>query len=169
MADTTHPPGEPDPALRDALRLLSMRASTRQELQQALARKQHPSAAITAALERVQSLGYLDDARYARARAESLLGEGKMGPQAVTQHLRARGIPADVVRSALEDAERALDFDAEATARALLERRGLSAPGRTLTDKEKAKAARVLAARGFSAAVAERLLGTALDSPPEGD
>ena len=117
----------------------------------------------------MQALGYLDDARYARARAEALLGEGKMGPQAVTQHLRARGIDPEVVRSALQDAERALDFDAVATARALLERRGLLAPGRALTDKEKGKAARVLAARGFSAAVAERLLGTALDSPPEGD
>jgi regulatory protein len=169
MADTTHQPPEPDPALRDALRLLSMRARTRQELQQALARKQHPPAAIASALERVQALGYLDDARYARARAESLLGEGKMGPQGVAQRLRARGIPAEVVRSALQDAERALDFDPVATARALLERRGLFTPGRTLTDKEKAKAARILAARGFSAAVAERLLGTALDSPPEGD
>lgn len=169
MGDTTNHPGEPDPALRHALRLLSMRARTRQELQQALARKQHPPAAIAAALERVQSLGYLDDARYARARAESLLGEGKMGPQGVMQHLRARGIPAEVARSALEDAERALDFDADAVARALLERRGLSAPGRILSEKEKGRAARVLAARGFSAAVAERLLGAALDSPSEGD
>lgn len=171
MADTPKaaPKGEADPALRDALRLLSMRARTRQELQQALSRKQHPGAAITAALERVQALGYLDDARYARARAEGLLREGKMGPQGVMQHLRARGIPDEVARSALEDAERALDFDADATARALLERRGLYAPGRTLTEKEKGKAARVLLARGFSAAVAERLLGDALDSPPEGD
>ncbi|HVE84317.1 MAG TPA: regulatory protein RecX [Myxococcales bacterium] len=170
MADTSKD-ADPDPALRHALRLLSMRARTRQELQQALARKEHPAAAIAAALERVQALGYLDDARYARARAESLLREGKMGPQGVTQHLRARGIPAEVVRSALEDAQRALDFDPDAAARALLERRGLYAPGRTLTDKEKGKAARVLAARGFSAAVAERLLGAgaALDSPPEGD
>ena len=84
-----------------------MRARTRQELHQALSRKQHPPASIASALERVQALGYLDDARYARARAEALLGEGKMGPQAVTQHLRARGIPAEVVRSALQDAERA--------------------------------------------------------------
>jgi len=168
MADTPRDPGAPDPALKDALRLLSMRARTRQELQQALTRKQHPPAAISAALERVQALGYLNDARYARLRAESLLREGKMGPQAVTQHLRARGIPEDVVRSALQDAERELDFDADATARALLERRGLS-PARTLSEKEKGKAARVLAARGFSAAVAERLLGAALDSPPEGD
>lgn len=168
MGDTTHP-AEPEPAFRDALRLLSMRARTRQELQQALARKQHPPPAIAAALEKVQALGYLDDARYARARAESMLRDGKMGPQAVTQHLRARGIPAEVARSALQDAERALDFDADAAARALLERRGLYAPGRTLSEKEKGKAARVLLARGFSAAVAERLLGEALDSPPEGD
>src|SRR5690349_23468348 len=103
MADTskTALQGSTDPALRDALRLLSMRARTRQELQQALARKQHPPAAVAAALERVQELGYLDDARYARARAESLLREGKMGPQGVTHHLRARGIPEGLARSAL--------------------------------------------------------------------
>jgi regulatory protein len=145
-----------------------MRARTRRRLQQALARKQHPPAAIAAALSDPVP-GLPDDARYARARAESLLREGKMGPQAVTQHLRARGIPAEVARSALEDAERELDYDADAAARALLERRGLYAPGRALTDKEKGKAVRALAARGFSAAVAERLLGAALDSPPEGD
>jgi len=163
------PREETEPALRDALRLLSMRARTRRELQQALQRKGHPGAAVTAALERVQALGYLDDARYARARAESLLRDGKLGPQGVGQHLRARGIPDEVVRSALEGAERALDFDACATARALLERRGLLPPGRSLTDRERGKAARTLLSRGFSAAVVERLLGAALDSPPEGD
>jgi regulatory protein len=161
---------QPDAALKDALRLLSMRARTRQELSQALTRKGHPLPAISAALERVAALGYLDDARYARARATAMLREGKMGPAGVAQHLRARGIPAEVARSALDDAIRELEFDAEATARALLERRGLH--GRPLTDRERGRAARVLAARGFSAAVAERLLGEAagsLDPVPEDD
>jgi regulatory protein len=145
-----------------------MRARTRQELSQALGRKGHPPPAIAAALEKVAGLGYLDDARYARARATSMLREGKMGPSGVEQHLRGRGIAAEVARVALDEAMRELGFDAEATARALLERRGLL--GRTLTDRERARAARVLAARGFSAAVAERLLGAAsLDPVPEGD
>lgn len=140
-----------------ALRLLRHRGRSRHELRMALARRGFPEGELAQVLLRLGELGYLDDARFARQRAATLLRDGKLGPAAVLQRLVAHGLPEPEAKAALEEARQEAGFDPLAAARALLERRDLW--GRVLTEAERARAARMLAGRGFSEDVVERLLG----------
>ena len=152
-------------AMDAALRLLSIRARSRRELKLALARKGFAESQQDSVLSRLTELSYIDDARFARDRASALLRNGKLGPRAVLQRLCAHGLTEDDAKQALAEAERALGLDPLATARSLLERRGLS--GRPLPAKEQAKAARLLRARGFADGTIEQLLGAELDLGPQ--
>jgi regulatory protein len=57
---------------------------------------------IEALLDKLEGLGYLDDARYAGARAASLHRRGKP-VHAVRFALRAKGVASDVAETALKD------------------------------------------------------------------
>lgn len=140
-----------------ALRLLSIRGRSRQELERALARRGVGKPVIESVLVRLGELGYLDDARFAKDRAASLLRNGRLGPQAVLQRLRNHGLSDAEARRAVAEAERELGFDPVEAARRILEKRRLA--GRALTLKEKGKAARLLQTRGFSPSVIARLVG----------
>ena len=150
-----------------ALRLLSIRGRSRQELKQALTRRGVSLPVIEVVLDRLRELGYLDDTKFAKDRALSLLRNGKFGDRAVLQRLRNHGLSETEAKRALAEAEEELGFDPDAAARAVLERRGLA--GRPLTLKEKGKAARLLQSRGFSAAVVGRLVGDAAFAPENED
>jgi regulatory protein len=151
-------------AFAQAVKLLAARARTKHELSQALIRRGHSAAARERALARVAELGYLDDAAYAKARAARLLSEGRYGAAAVVQRLIARGVPAAQAKRAV--AESAVEAPPpREVAKALLERRGLT--GRTLDGKAYAKAARLLASRGFDEGLLEELLGEAPALDPE--
>ncbi|QDE67209.1 regulatory protein RecX [Myxococcus xanthus] len=162
-----HPEDEGPDAVRRAtdacLKLLSMRGRSRRELEQALARKGFTEAVCEAALARVKDWGYLDDERFARERATLLLGRGRLGPDAVAHRLRAHGLEEGTAQQAISEASDAVSFDALATARAVLEKRGLL--GRPLGAKERARAGRLLDSRGFSEDVIYRLLGEASLDP----
>ncbi len=145
------------------LRLLAMRGRSRHELLTALERKGFSEPVRTAALEKVQGFGYLDDERFARERAAVLLQRGRYGPQAVQQRLRAHGLSREEARAAVASASEAVEFDAEAAARQVLEQRGLA--GRKLAPKEHARAGRLLVSRGFSEDVIQRVLGDATLEP----
>ncbi|MBZ4418219.1 regulatory protein RecX [Myxococcus sp. RHSTA-1-4] len=154
-------PDEGPDAVRRAtdacLKLLSMRARSRHELELALTRKGFPEAVREQALARVQGWGYLDDARFAQERAASLLRKGRLGPRAVLQRLEAHGVGDAAARDAVARASGAEGFDALSAARAVLEGKGLL--GRPLAAKERARAARLLDSRGFSEDVIHQLLG----------
>jgi regulatory protein len=139
------------------LRLLAVRARSRHELKLALGRKGFSAPVQDQVLEKLQGLGYLDDARFAQERAAALLRRGKFGPAQVLQRLKAHGLEGQVARQALSTASDEVEFDALATARQVLERRGLL--GRPLGPREHARAGRLLHSRGFSEDVIERVLG----------
>jgi regulatory protein len=144
-------------ALDAALKLLAIRSRSRHELRMALARKGFAEAQQDAVLEKLASLGYVDDARFARDRAAALLRNGRLGPRAVMQRLRGHGLAEEEARTALADAEAALGTNASETARLVLAKKGYA--GRPLSASEKGKAARLLQARGFSESTIEQLLG----------
>lgn len=144
-------------AMEAALRLLRHRGRSRHELRAALSRKGFHESVQAEVLQRLSELGYLDDAKFARHRAATLLREGKLGSAAVLERLAAHGLDEREAKAALSEAQEELGFDPLVAARALLERRGLW--GRPLSDKERARAARMLAQRGFSQGVVEQLLG----------
>jgi regulatory protein len=157
------PPEEVERATNVCLRLLAVRARSRHELLTALERKGFSEPVRTAALEKVQGFGYLDDERFARERAAVLLQRGRYGPQAVQQRLQAHGLSQEAASAAVSSASGTVEFDAEAAAHQVLERRGLL--GRKLGPKEHARAGRLLVSRGFSEDVIQRVLGDATLEP----
>jgi len=93
-------------AERAALRALARRAHARQDLQRRLVKKQHPPAAVEAALERLTIRGLLDDHRFAEQYAALRATRGK-GPARLLRDLQAQGVERrtaeDAVRRALEE------------------------------------------------------------------
>ncbi len=104
-------------AERAALRALARRAHARLDLQRRLVRKQHPPAAVDAALERLASRGLLDDRRFAEQYAALRATRGK-GPARLLGDLVAQGVDRrtaeHAVRRALE--EEGIDPGVEARA-----------------------------------------------------
>jgi regulatory protein len=104
-------------AERAALRALARRAHARLDLQRRLVKKQHPPAAVDAALERLASRGLLDDRRFAEQYAALRATRGK-GPARLLGDLVAQGVERrtaeHAVRRALE--EEGIDPGVEARA-----------------------------------------------------
>ena len=93
-------------AERAALRALARRAHARLDLRRRLVKKQHPPAAVEAALERLALRGLLDDRRFAEQYAALRATRGK-GPARLLRDLQAQGVERrtaeQAVRRALED------------------------------------------------------------------
>jgi regulatory protein len=93
-------------AERAALRALGRRAHARADLKRRLVRRQHPPAAVEAALERLAARGLLDDRRFAEQYAALRAARGK-GPARLVKDLLAQGVERrvaeDAVRRALEE------------------------------------------------------------------
>ncbi len=162
MSPSNHSPAEQ--AMAQALRLLRHRSRSRQEISLALARKGFEGELVEATLRRLGELGYLDDARFARAKAVSLLGAGRLAEGSVTQRLVAHGLSEADAEAAVREAREEVGFDPMVAGRALLEGRGLW--GKPLEEREKARAARLLAARGFTEDQVEALLRLASPLDP---
>lgn len=139
------------------LKLLSMRGRSRLELERALKKHGVEGGEAQALLERLAKLGYVDDDRFAKDRALFLLGQRRLGPEGVRQRLLALGLVPDLVEKGLRWAEEELGFDVDGVAAGVLAKQGLS--GTPLGMRERARAARLLASRGFSEEVVERVVG----------
>jgi regulatory protein len=91
-----------DAAHAAALRLLTVRARSRAELEQRLTQRGFEPGAVARALQRLEAAGLVDDAAFAAALAESRAARG-MDAAAVTLELRERGVaPALAARAAGE-------------------------------------------------------------------
>jgi len=150
-------PKKPTDALGAALRLISYRERTTAELTERLGRKGFTPAEIDGAIDRLRTLGYIDDARFARMLAESRIRNKHWGPARIRADLAKKGVPADIAGEVVStiDPESEATTAADALAR-WLKRNGLSAP---LDPKGFARAYRHLAALGFSSAALMRSLG----------
>ncbi len=175
-----------DEARALALRVLAFRARTEAQLRARLLRAGHGREADEV-LAWLRRLGYLDDRAYAEARARELLRAGRLGPARAVQKLRAEGVESGLARASVDLAlEAALSPAVEASgaeppAGEAAERPPSVAGGReaseralcrealakklggaevaALSPRERARAARFLLGRGFSAAVVSRALG----------
>lgn len=121
-------------ALETALRALRSRDRSAAELGARLQQRGIGAAEQAHALETLERIGYVDDERYARARAEQLSERGS-GDALIRHDLERRGLAAEHVEAALAR----LEPEATRAAR-IVARRG---PG--------PKTARYLASRGFAA------------------
>ncbi|HCF58002.1 MAG TPA: RecX family transcriptional regulator [Myxococcales bacterium] len=151
-------PGKKKPscsAYDRALRLLSIRDHAEKELRRKLRRAEHEPQEIDGAIERVRRLGYLNDARFARLRAASLVTEGRFGPRGVAAKLQQAGVGEALVREAVAqamDGKDELELAAE-----LLKKKHPDAFG-SKDPKVRARAARYLVGHGFSSGVVARVL-----------
>ncbi len=144
-----------------ALRWLSIRDRSEAELRRKLREAEVAPEQIDATLERLRSLGYLDDERFARSRARALLGRGRHGPRAVSSKLAQAGLARDSVAQAVSEAM--ASCDELAMARGVIDRKYPQAPGNP-DARVRAKAMRFLLGRGFNASVARQAVRSPKDS-----
>ncbi|MFS8570491.1 MAG: regulatory protein RecX [Thermaerobacter sp.] len=93
-----------DRACRDALRLLSLRAHSRQDLRHRLERRGHDAAAVEQALALLARQGWLDDADFARQWARRSLARSPVGPERLITGLTRQGVDPDLAREAARSA-----------------------------------------------------------------
>ena len=131
--------------------LLARRPHFRAELERKLAERGHDGEAIAATLERLQGLGYLDDAACARSLANGSLSRRGYGPLRMRAELERRGAPAaeaeEAVAAVYADGE---EEPARRVAASWLSRRA-AGPG------SREALARHLNRKGFSAGTVLRL------------
>ena len=119
-------------AVETALRALRFRDRTAAELDARLEQRGVGEAEREQALETLERVGYVDDERFARSRAERLAERGS-GDALIRDDLERRGVAAEIVDAVLSELEPERERAAQ-----IAERRG---PGD--------RTARYLAARGF--------------------
>jgi regulatory protein len=119
-------------AVETALRALRFRDRTSAELDARLEQRGVDEVARAQALETLERIGYVDDERFARMRAEGLAERGS-GDALIRDDLERRGVAAELIEAALA----AIEPERE-RATQIVERRGRGV-----------KTARYLAARGF--------------------
>lgn len=146
------------------LRLLTLAPRTRAQLAAALVKKGIPDEAANEVLGRLEDVGLIDDASFARAWVESRHYSRGLAGRALSAELKKRGVAAEEIRAAIDDQ---LGPDAEVSAaRRLVDRklgsmRGLSPEQRTR------RLAGMLARKGYPAGLAFRVIREALEA--EGD
>jgi regulatory protein len=148
--------------LQRAVALLARREHSRAQLAAKLERRLEEGqdrADVEAVLDELQRRDLLSEERFAAAVVRGRAA--RYGDARVAQDLRARGVPGDVAKSAL-DALRGSEFE---RARAQWARRFKSPPASL---EERARQVRFLRSRGFSAAVIRKVL-TGLPGEDLGD
>ena len=130
-------------ALAIATRALRARDLSEERLAQRLARAAVAPATAAESLQLLERAGIIDDARFARRRAEALVERG-YGDAAIEHDLERQGLAGEAVMAALEELPDELE-----RARRLVERRGRGP-----------KTARYLASKGFGEEAIEAAGGT---------
>jgi regulatory protein len=160
-----HADGEADPyAVGRAIVLsrLAARAQTRQELERALRAKKVPPAVAQQVLDRMASVGLVDDTAYASAWVESRHSRRHLSALALRQELQAKGVDREAIEAALAP----VNADAElVAARALVARKSTAMAD--LSDQVRnRRLAGLLSRRGFGPAVIARVLEEQPDECP---
>lgn len=139
------------------LRQLTVRARSREELRKAMAKRQVPDDAAKTVLDRFSEVGLVDDAAFARAWVAS--GDHRVrSRRALRQELREKGVSADVIDEALEEA----GADDEEVAMRFARRKAGSLRG---LDRPVAyrRLCGALSRRGFSGSVVSAVAARVLD------
>jgi len=99
-----------------ALAMLARRELTERQVRERLARREHPPAAIEAAVARLRASGFIDDRRVARSAARVEAEQRSRGRFRVQRKLESLGLAPEVAAAAVQDVFEDLDE------RALLEK-----------------------------------------------
>jgi len=137
---------------RDAMRLLGRRFYSRRRLRLRLLQKDHPEAAVEAVLDELAAQGLLDDCRFAAAWCRDQLARRPVGARWLRSGLRDQGVDDGAIDEALAELlppER----EEEACRKALASRHYP-----LHEDRDRARALRFLASRGFPPALSRRVV-----------
>jgi regulatory protein len=149
-------PADPGGAHRAAVALLARRDFSSGELKEKLLARGFEAEAAAATVEALTAAGALNDARFASNYVAYHAARGQ-GPVRIAADLRARGLAATLIDSALAEGP-----DWRARARALRERRFGRAPPASW--RERARQGRFLQYRGFSSDHIRAALGADPDT-----
>jgi len=113
--------GELARAREAALSLLKVRARSRAELVRRLRQKGFEPDVVAAAMAKLENLGLVDDAQFARDLARSLLRRQSCGRQGLLYRLRSSGVGSEVAESVVAETLEGVD-ETERAAEALHKR-----------------------------------------------
>lgn len=151
----SQPEADPESVARDVvLRRLAMRAHTRAELQQALAKRDIPSEVSERVLNRMEQVGLVNDESFADDWVASRQQRRHLSRRGLRSELTRKGVDPEVISSALAEVDDEAEFEA---ALALVERKKASYARLDDTVRTR-RLMGLLARRGFSGAVAARVL-----------
>ena len=138
-----------------AVRALMRRGHSLQEMQRKLERRSDNKLLVQVVMARLKENGLLDDAHYAKQFARQRTEGRKQGRFRVARDLRARGVPDQHIRQALDEAS--LQTDERAMVRQRIERKLRSYRGE-IDEKKMASIYSSLLRAGFSVEVVRREL-----------
>ena len=156
-----------------AARYLGARPRTRWELERRLRRAGADEAVVERTIDRLTTLGYVDDRAFARWWAEQRDRHAPRGRRMVEAELRQHGVPREVIEELRggELAEPALDHHGLPSSE---DERALAAldrhlRGRTIPEDRKAleRIGMYLVRRGFAPDTARRAIRTRAETPSE--
>lgn len=136
------------------LRLLTGQARTRQELADALRRRNVPTDAAEAVLARMSEVGLVNDAEFAQAWVESRQQRRQLSRTGLRRELQRKGVDRELVEDAVD---RVSGEDERVAARALAEKKLRSVRGLDAVVQRR-RIAGALARRGFSGEVVSSVL-----------
>ena len=134
-------------AYRSAVRIISARAKSAEELRRSLQQKGNDPDAIRYAIDRLIELGILNDREYAGMKARSIIRSKPAGRRFIEAKLRQKGIEGSIIRETLDEELEGIDPKADALALARKMHRSLA----SIDDPEVRKRRLIgrLARRGF--------------------
>lgn len=135
-------------AYRAAVRLERLRGHAGADLRRRLVMKQHPPAAVDAALARLTDQGLLDDRRFADAFTRTRIARGR-GAARLVRDLRTHGVERGLAESVVAQVLAEEGVDPAAAARAVAERRARQLAGLEPATRRRRLTAYLLR-RGFS-------------------
>ena len=154
-------PEDVDGAVEKALRVLNAAAQTRSGLARKLSRTGYSPAAVEAACDRVEAMGYVDDRAYAEAALRRRQQQGR-GLKVIGAELRHKGIDSELIEELLGEVKSEDEVRRAAELAVKLLQRHAGEPAA----RQREKVMGTLMRRGYASWVARKALeaAPALDS-----
>jgi regulatory protein len=151
-------PDAEDVARSIVLRKLSAQARTRQELSKAMKAKNVPDDVGSAVLDRMEDVGLVDDAEFAREWVRSRQSRRYLSRTALRRELNSKGVAKDQIDSALET----VDGEDEYAAALALAQKKLRSMAGLQHEVQYRRLAGALARRGFGSGTSSKVLAEVL-------
>lgn len=134
-------------AEKKAYRLLALRAHSEKELREKLGKGGFTAPVVAGVIEKCQEFGYLNDGKFARARARELAVNRLAGNRRIAFDLSERGISEELCRQAISEVREEISEE-DAVERLFRKKaKGIAVAG--MDDREKTRLAGSLMGKGF--------------------